>query len=375
MKKLIIALLLVLLLLVPVACARPQSVPSERPAPMPAPAPALVPPPVIIAPPAPMPAPMPPREGGAYKDGALPSIEEARMIVRTGDILLVVADVVDARDEIAQLAVRLGGYVVSSWISGEEEEMRGGISIRVPDDKFEPALAELRNLAVRVTSESTGSQDVTEEYIDLQSRLKNAEATEAQYLALLEKAEEVEDILRIYDSLSRVRNEIEQIKGRMQYLERTSSMSLISVRLEPAKLDAKFTADKTRVKEGQELQFTGQIAGGFVPYSYEWDFGDGSTSTSKAPTHAYKTAGSYTVSLRVTDDRGSTDTETRSEYIIVLPGWSTVEVFKSAVRGIVIFGQWLGTVAIWLLIFSPVWGAIIGVIYWRLRRKKRKAVS
>ena len=80
-------------------------------------------------------------------------------------------------------------------------------------------------------SENTNSQDVTEQYIDLQSRLKNAEATETQYLALLDKAKDVDDILRIYDSLSRIRNEIEQIKGRIQYLERTSSMSLISVNL------------------------------------------------------------------------------------------------------------------------------------------------
>jgi len=122
---------------------------------------------------------------------------------------------------------------VSSRISGEENDRRGWISIRVPDGKFEQALAELRDLSVRVESESTDSQDVTEEYVDLQSRLKNAQATENQYLALLQKAENVEDILRIYERLSQVRSEIEQLKGRIQYLENTSSMSLISTRLEP----------------------------------------------------------------------------------------------------------------------------------------------
>ena len=172
--------------------------------------------------------------------------------------------------------------------------MRGWISIRVPDEKFDQALAELRDLAVRVESESTYSEDVTEEYIDLESRLKNAEATEQQYLALLEKAEDVEDILRIYESLSRVRQEIEQIKGRMLYLERTSSMSLISVRLEPE-------------------------------------------VTAKP---------------------------------LVRAGWSALEALKSAVRGIVIFGQWLGILAIWLIIFIPVWGTILGIILWRRRRKK-----
>ncbi len=236
----------------------------------------------------------------SYKDSgadALPSTAEERMIVRNGDMSLVVVNIVNARDEITRLTVRLGGYIVSSRISGEEQDMRGWISIRVPDEKFEPALDALRELAVRVTSESTDSQDVTEEHVDLQSKLRNAEATESQYLALLEKAEDVEDILRIYGSLSRVRSEIEQIKGRMQYLERTSSMSLISVSLRPE-------------------------------------------ATAKP---------------------------------LVRAGWNAVEILKSAVRGIVIFGQWLGAAIIWLVIFIPVWGTILGIIWWRRRRKKASA--
>jgi len=231
------------------------------------------------------------------KGGSLLPTEE-RMIVRTGEMSLVVEDIIDAQDEIAQMAVRLNGYVVSSRIWGEEEEMRGRISIRVPDGKFEPALAELSDMAVRVESESTDSRDVTEEYTDLESRLKNAEATESQYLALLEEAE-VEETIRIYELLHQVRREIEQIKGRMQYLERTSSMSLIDVRLEPE-------------------------------------------VTAKPLVHV---------------------------------GWSAVEILKSAVRGVVIFGQWLGTIAIWLLIFSPLWGGILGIILWRRHRKKRKAAQ
>ena len=279
----IIGLLLVVALLLPVSCAR-EAAESEE----------------LMVETRIAPAPMPPgREEGfkVYEEsaaGALPLVAEERMIVRNGNMSLVVEDVVDGRDEIAQLAVRLGGYVVSSWISGEEEEMRGSISIRVPDEKFEQALAELRSLAVRVDSESTNSQDITEEYTDLEARLKNAEATESQYLALLDKAKDVEDILRIYDSLSRVRREIEQIKGRMTYLERTSSMSLITVSLQPA-------------------------------------------ATTKP---------------------------------LVPVGWSALETLKSAIRGVVIFGQWLVTIAIWLLILLPAWGTIVGIIYWRRRRRK-----
>jgi hypothetical protein len=228
MKRLLIIAISVISLLVFTSCAgggvsevmpgRPEPTPTPVPAPTPVPSAPAVP------------------EEGYYEEGkgvVLPSMPEERMIVRTGDMSLVVEDVVDVRDKIAQLATRLGGWVVGSSIYGEEEELTGWISIRVPDETFDQAFAELRGLAVRVTSESTRSEDITEEYVDLQSRLKNAEATESQYLALLEKAVEVEDALRVYEALTQIRYEIEQIKGRMQYLERTSAMSLISVNLEP----------------------------------------------------------------------------------------------------------------------------------------------
>ena len=91
-----------------------------------------------------------------------------------------------------------------------------------------------------------------------------------------------------------MRSEIEQIKGRVQYLEQISSMSLISVYLEPAATDKP----------------------------------------------------------------------------LVGAGWNALEILKSAVRGIIAFGQWLGIIAIWLLIFVPIWGTILGIILWRRRRKR-----
>jgi hypothetical protein len=237
-----------------------------------------------------------PWEETDYTGGETVPLPEERMIVRNGDISLVVEDVLETRDEITQMAERLGGWVVNSNIYGEEEETRGWISIRIPSEKFDQALAELRGMAVRVNSESTSTEDITEQYVDLESRLRNAEATESQYLALLDQATEVDDILSIYQSLSQIRYEIEQIKGRMQYLERTSAMSLISINLEPA----------------------------------------------LGP--------------------------------LVSPGWSASEALNSAVRGLTTFGQGLGTAFIWIGIFSPIWGTVLGITLWR-RRKRKKAQS
>jgi hypothetical protein len=283
MKRLIIGLALVVLLLIPAGCA------SQAPEPG------------IISPGEEGAIPAPQAPGFIWDNGAdegkgtvvLVTTDE-RMIVRNGDMSLIVTDVTQAMEAITQLAAGYNGYVVSSSVSGEEEAMRGWVTIRVPDDSFEQALASIRELAVRVEEEDTNSQDVTEEYIDLEARLSNAEATEQQYLALLDKAEDVDDILKIYDYLSRIRQEIEQIKGRMQYLEQTSSMSLISVYLRP--------------------EFSGKAT---VP-----------------------------------------------------PGWNVLQIFKSAARGLVITGQVLGTIAIWLLIFIPIWGTILGIILWRRHKRK-----
>jgi len=359
LKKLIIGLVLVMCLLVPVSCGAPPS-----PAPMP-------PPPTPTPTPTPRPVPpVPPLPSEAETLVGQPWATE-RMIVRTAEIALVVNDVAIALDQVADLADSLGGYVVSSKRWKEEERLVGIITIRVPAEDFGAAMESLRGLAVDVTREDTSAKDVTEEYVDLSAKLKNLEATEEQYLRLMEKAEKVDDILSIQKELSRTRGEIEQTKGRMQYLERTSATSLIQVQLNQAELDARLIASKIRVKEGEKVEFEGRIYGGFPPYSYEWDFGDGETSTSAYPVHAYKSAGEYTVSLKVTDDRDNTNTWTRDDYIVVRPGWSAGSIASAAWNGLVTLGHVLANIFIWLGIFSPIWIIIGGGLYWWRRRKKK----
>ena len=155
-----------------------------------------------------------------------------RKIIKNGYMTLEVNDIAEAIAGITIVANQLNGYVVSSDQSGAKDITYGRIAIRVPSDRFDEALDKLRKLAVKVPNESTSSQDVTEEYTDLQAQLRNLEATEAQYLELLKKAETVEDILAVQRELSNVRGQIEQIKGRIQYLERTSDMALIDVNLQ-----------------------------------------------------------------------------------------------------------------------------------------------
>jgi len=185
------------------------------------------------------------KDGNGADDAAVD-----RKIVRTGSMSMEVDDIVKAQAAITDIAVQYDGYVVSSNLNAAKENPRGFISFRVPAEKFDAALARLRQMAVKVTNENTNSQDVTEQYTDLKAQLSNYEATEAQYLELLKKADNVKDMLEVQRELSNVRGNIERIKGRMQYLERTSDTSLIEVSLTKSTPIGESTWDVTGVFKG-----------------------------------------------------------------------------------------------------------------------------
>lgn len=299
-----------------------------------------------------------------------------RMIVRTGDIRLVVNDISATLDQITKLAEDSGGYVVSSNQWKEQERLVGTITIRVPAERFESTMRTLREMAVEVVAEETSSKDVTEEYVDLSAKLKNLEATERQLLQIMEKAEEVEDILAVQREITRTRDDIERTKGRMQYLEQTSETSLITVALTQSKLDVRLTAISGRnISAGENVYFRAEISGGFSPYTYQWDFGDKSTSTEEMPVHVYNSSGKFTVALTVIDDRGNTDTDTRTDYITVQSGWSGGNIARGAWKGLRVLGQVLADIFIWVGIFSPVWIIIGGTVYLVRRRRRKKKES
>jgi hypothetical protein len=292
------------------------------------------------------------------------------MIVRNGNLSMIVDDVADSIQRITGLAEDFGGYMVSSNSWKEGDRLVNEIAVRIPEEKLKSSMQAFEDLAVEVTTESTSSEDITEEYVDLQARLSNLEVVEAQLVKLMEKAEDVEAILAVQKELTNLRGQIEQTMGRMKYLERTSATSLIQVSLQQSKLEVYFIASSCRVKGGEDIAFYPQIDGGFSPYSYEWDFGDGATNTDSNPVHSYGSSGKFTITLTVMDDHGSTAEETQEGYINVLPIWSAGSVVGAAWGGLVLFRRILMNVLIWLSVFSPVW--ITGlVVYWLIRRRRK----
>ncbi|PIP23776.1 MAG: hypothetical protein COX36_01410 [Candidatus Nealsonbacteria bacterium CG23_combo_of_CG06-09_8_20_14_all_38_19] len=154
-----------------------------------------------------------------------------RLVVRTGKLQMVVKDISGVVNNIVQYVEGRGGWVVSSDVTKFQDVPSGSIVVRVPSASFDESINYLRGLAEKVTHESTSGQDITEEYTDLQSRLRNLEATEAQLLKLMEKSGSISDILSVQNQLTSTRGQIEQIKGRMQYLEGSAEMATITVNL------------------------------------------------------------------------------------------------------------------------------------------------
>jgi len=155
-----------------------------------------------------------------------------QLIIKTGTLVLEVFDYDETYSNIINLTRSYEGYI-SSYnmytvkISGEKVK-KGIFVIRLPSDYFESAMETFRDLG-EVSTEDVTTRDVTEEYVDLDSRLRNLQAQEEQYLALLEKAWEIEDILLIQKELERVRGEIERLLGRMKYLEDQATLSTIRI--------------------------------------------------------------------------------------------------------------------------------------------------
>jgi hypothetical protein len=175
--------------------------------------------------------------GFSYDNGEAASVDAVeRLIIRNAWLDLVVPDTEDALSEIEDVTGEMGGFVVQSNVYQYDESKRASIQIRIPAEKLDEALEHFRGMATEVRSENVSGQDVTDEYVDLQSRLRSKEATEAKLIEFMGKAEDVEAALAVQAELERIQTDIEVIKGRMQYLEQSAAMSSVSIELTPDEL-------------------------------------------------------------------------------------------------------------------------------------------
>jgi hypothetical protein len=160
-----------------------------------------------------------------------------RMIIKDAQITLLVADSDIAIDRTTQVISDVGGYIVSSRVWYQEWNGQNykysTITIGVPVDQFERTLSRLRGLSIRVLDEVATGEDVTNQYVDLESQLRNLEATRDRIRTFLDRAETVDDALKVNQQLSEIEKQIEEIKGRVNYLAGRSAYSTITVTIQP----------------------------------------------------------------------------------------------------------------------------------------------
>ncbi len=157
---------------------------------------------------------------------------EVRRVIRTGGFHLIVAAPEQSLEQVRVLAARLGGYVESAQLSDRRvAQPYGMITIRVPAPRYEEARREIRGLGQRVEDERDEARDVTGQYVDLESSLRNFRAEEAQYLEIMRRAGSIKDTLAVAERLADVRGRIERTQGQLNLLAHQTEMASLAVTL------------------------------------------------------------------------------------------------------------------------------------------------
>lgn len=152
-----------------------------------------------------------------------------RKLIRNGNIEFLTDDVKKTKTEIERIAKEQNGYISAENENNYGNRFQVNQTLRIPADKFDAVLKQLEGLAEKVDNKNINTEDVTEEFIDVEARLKTKKELEARYLDLLKQAKTVADIVSIESQIANVRAEIESMEGRLKYLSNQVSFSTLSV--------------------------------------------------------------------------------------------------------------------------------------------------
>jgi hypothetical protein len=161
-----------------------------------------------------------------------------RKIIRNANLTVEVSIPTETQRKVVSIAEAHQGFVVTSEATQRTSEDASKpattvtLAVRVPAAQFNQAMDEIRALGLRVIQEKITGQDVTEEFMDLEARIKNQKALEAQFLEIMKRAVRVEEALNVQREIAEVRTGIEKLEGRRRFLENQAALSTISVTLQ-----------------------------------------------------------------------------------------------------------------------------------------------
>src|SRR5579864_1324331 len=188
-----------------------------------------------------------------------PDALDTRKIVRNGFLDLLVNDVGQSITKIGSIVTGVGGFVEKSTQTNSGAHS-ASITVRVPAARLDPVVVQIKALATTVDRESVEARDVTREYIDLDARLRNAQAEEAQYLQILKRATTIKDTLDVTEKLADVRGRVEQMQGEMKFLTAQIDMSTLEIQLR-AEADAAVAGIHWRPLRQAKIAASEMVAG------------------------------------------------------------------------------------------------------------------
>jgi len=218
--------------------------------------------------------------GSASVENEIAAATDGRVIIRTADLNVTVDDVTQTMDDISNITNAAGGWVVTS---SQPRNYSGNISIRVPADRFEDVIEQLSDLAVKVESVSTRSEDFTEEFTDVTARAQTLDDTLERLRILYDRAFTVEDAITIQKEITDVQSDLESLEARLNFLSQSSAFSFISVALESVPVELTIDAgDDIAAAVGHPVTYRAKFT---PPESMEdffitWNFGDGTREVS-----------------------------------------------------------------------------------------------
>ena len=155
--------------------------------------------------------------------------EVERKLIKEGSMSFQCENVEETKVEVERICQQMGAYSSSEGQDSYGENLNYRHTIRVPAEKFDALVQELEKLAIKVESKDINTTDVTEEFIDVETRLKTKKELEARYLEILKQARSVEEVLSVEREIGNVRSEIESMEGRLNYLKNKVAFSTLNV--------------------------------------------------------------------------------------------------------------------------------------------------
>lgn len=187
--------------------------------------------------------------GMTYEEYAEPTLlqdtDGTRKVITNSSLSLLVKDVDSTVENIRQEVIGMGGFMVNTNIRRDAEASSSTLEVRIPSDQLVDFSKYLRTLSVKVVYENITGTDITDQYTDYEERLSSLEAIKERLQEIMDEAETVDEIMGVQNRIFSIQNQIDSIKGQLTYMDRSTSMSKVTITISTDELSLPYTPVKS----------------------------------------------------------------------------------------------------------------------------------